>query len=880
MRVIYNLRTIVILAILSACLFTIPAAAQYSYVNRPAIEVLEDLQQKTSYRFLYREAMIAGISLTMEAQEHSVLQKLASNLAFKNINVKVDSSRKQIILFQSGKESAGKKIRISGQVIDASTGERLPFATIAWKEDDQLRGVTSNTAGAFNFRNIFTQPRVTIRASYVGYATETLEIDLSQNEHIQDLTLRLRPTLVGGKEVVITGTNYYASLDTSLQQSVDIGTFSPLGETNTIRALQQLPSVNINTALEDGINVRGSSSDGFQILLDDITIYNQSHLFGLVDSFNADALKTSGLFYDITPAQYQAPPGGTLSLYTKTGSLNEVEGLAGISNSSYRLTLEGPVKKGKSSWLISGRNSYMNSVNWLNNTKLIEWGLDVNRPREILAENLTNIESQLTRPGASDATFFDLHGKVYAEGRSGSRFILSGYYGQDDTRQGAERLFRTFNTGDGDRIESRQVDTRNNWSNLAGSMQYQVPLSSGAYSYTTAGVSIYETDFLKEDFSYIRLNRSTDSFQLFTFPFKNKSILNEVKAKQQFDLTFFDFQWTLGSSYHYYYGEYFEDSFDRPGFLTETGSHLLEGYAQVDISSIRYLDIFAGMRLHYYSNGSYLKWSPRLKAKIFPDSRVSASIGYSKNYQFLNEVSLSNVISSDIWVLANELQAPTAVDYYSAGLYLKPFNHTYFQVEGYLKDYKNVRLHEINTFSLSNTFSELPWFSSNSGHGEGVEFFMKNQFPVVALSQAFTISRMQLQNPVLNNGEPFYVDWDRRYRYSATLEVHPLAHFSFYLSWMYATGNPNKLAVFGPDNDQRLDDYMRTDLSLEYGRTLSFGDFKTSISLYNVLDRKNPWYRELTFVIDRSTSQNRFRSVPVDVYDLGIQPAFNISLSF
>jgi len=861
------------------CLSTGKAWAQFAYTDEPFINVIDDIQERTPFRFLYREAMISDISVTLTAESQDLFSKLTSSLQFEAVALKVDSARKQVIVYRNDKSTTGKKVRISGQVIDATTGERLPFATISWHNEGTLRGVTANSAGTFQFNHTFNKPEVTIKASYVGYTVKTLDIDLRENSDISELNFRLEPTFVGGNEVIITGMNYYSAIDTSLKQSVDIGTFSPLGETNSIRALQQLPAVNINTALDNGINVRGSSADGFQVLLDGITIYNQSHLFGLLDSFNSDALQTSSMFYDITPAQYQAPPGGTLSFYTKTGSINEVKGSAGISNTSYRFTLEGPIREGTASWLISTRNSYMNSIDWMNNTSLIEWGLDVNRPREVLETNLIDVESQLVNPVNSDARFFDLHGKVYFEGKSGNRFIISGYYGQDDTEQESNRLFRSFQSNNPARVELRPVETTNSWGNAAGSIQFQSPLSSSAYSYTTAGFSIYDTDFNKDDFTYVRLNDVNNTFQLFTFPFEIKSIINELKAEQRFDLSFWDATWTFGGSYHYYAGEYFEDSFDRPGFFTETTVHRFDAYAQVDITTFSWIDIFAGNRAHYYSDGNFLKFSPRLKAKLFPDSKISGAIGYSKNYQFLNQISLSNIISSDIWVLANELQPPAAVDYYSAGIYFKPFRHTHFQVEAYRKNYDNVRLHEINTFSLNNTFSESPWFADNSGTGEGIEFYLRNQFRYFGLAQSFTISKMELQNEVLNDGEPFYVDWDRRYRYGTTLELYPHNNFSVFLSWMYATGTPNKLAVFGPSNEQRLDNYMRADLSLEYQEEFRFGAFKASFSVYNLTDRNNPWYRELALVIDQSSSLNR-RNVPVEVYDLGIQPAFNISFSF
>ncbi|NGP76976.1 TonB-dependent receptor [Balneolaceae bacterium YR4-1] len=866
--------------IIACFLLPLTAIAQYNYTNEPLLQVIDDIQQKTSYRFLYREAMISEIRVSFRADNDNLMDELSNSLQFQPVALKVDRARNQVVIHRNSKTDRGKRVTVSGQVVDATTGERLPFATISWKSNGSVEGVTSNSAGAFNFTHTFVNPEITIRTSYVGYATEELVLDLSENSDISDINFRLQPTFVGGNEIIITGMNYYSTVDTSLQQSVDIGTFSPLGESNSIRALQQLPAVNINTALDNGLNVRGSPADGFRILLDGITIYNQSHLFGLLDSFNSDALQTSGLFYDITPAQYQAPPGGTLSFYTKTGSLNEIRGTAGLSNTTTRLTLEGPISKGKGSWLISGRNSYMNAIDWLNNSTLIEWGLDVDRSQQVLADNLIDIESRLVRPVESNAHFFDLHGKVYFEGKSGNRFILSGYFGQDNTEQQANRVFRSFDSISGNRIELRPVETDNSWSNVAGSIQYQAPLSSTSYSYTSAGLSIYDTDFGKDDFTYYRLNEASESFQLFTYPLEMKSIINEIKGEQRFDFSFWSATWTFGGSYHYYSGEYFEDSFDRPGFFTQNTAHRVDAYAQVDLTKFEWFDLFGGNRTHYYSNGNYLKFSPRVKLKLFPKADLSASIGYSKNYQFLNQISLSNIVSSDIWILATDLQPPSSVDYFSAGIYLKPFKHTHFQIEAYKKEYENVRLHEINTYSLNNTFSDSPWFSDNSGEGEGIEFYLRNQFRHFALSQAFTLSRMQLQNPLLNQGEPFYVDWDRRYRYNSTVELYPISNLSVFVSWMYATGTPNKLAIFGPANDQRLEDYMRTDLSVEYRKEFKSATLKTTFSVYNLTDRNNPWYRELSLVLDQSAGQNRFSNVPVEVYDLGIQPSFNISVSF
>lgn len=857
---------------------------QFVFKEQPVQEIIREIQAETDWRFLYREALVTDIRLSFETERENLIESLREKLEPHKLSVRVDSAHNQaIIVKQSGGSLELPKkqsiIRISGQVVDELTGERLPFATISWQNNGQTQGVSANSSGKFQLNRRSTDPKIILTCSYVGYQGETVQFDVSKNKKLEEVTFRLKPKRIDGNELVVTGTNYYGQIDENTAGLVDIGMFSPMGGTNSVRALQSLPSTSLTPALNGDMHVRGSPADGFRVLLDGITIFNQTHLFGLLDSFNSDVLQRSNFFYDIAPAQYQAPPGGTLSMVTKTGSLNEFSANPGASNTSYRLTLEGPLNQGSSSWLISGRGSYLNSVNWLNNSNLIQWGLNVNRPREVLDPDLVNIESQLVSPGMTSAHFLDLHGKLYFEGQNSSRFIISGYYGQDNTEQEADRQVRSFDSSN-QNFELRKVSTTNDWSNGAVSLQYQDQLSEQVFSQTTAGVSIYRSDFSKDDFTYTRVNRENGTFQLFVFPFENRSILNELKAEQQFDFNYDPWLISAGLLYQYYLGEYYEDSFDRPGFLTNRTSHKTDLYANIDYSGWDWLDLSAGARMYYYTNGEYLRWSPRLKLRLFPQSPISIGGGFSRNYQFLNKISLSNTVTSDVWILSNNTQPPNEVDYYSVGIYLEPTNWLYAQLEGYYKDFSNVRLHEINALSLTNTFNDAPWYANNNGIGQGIELLVRNRVGRINLSQTFTISEMQLSNPAINNGEPFYVDWDRKFRYGATLESEPLNHVFLYLSWMYATGAPNKLATFGAGNDERLGNYQRTDITIEYKNRLSFGKLQASVSVFNLFDRQNPWYRDLAFVKDQSTNRSRIRTVPVNVYDIGMQPSFNLSLSF
>ncbi|MDR8390888.1 TonB-dependent receptor [Aliifodinibius sp. S!AR15-10] len=872
---------ILFLGTISLCLLAIPVYGQFSYNNAPLIEIINDLQNQTPYRFLYREAHINQVNLSFKSTEDDLLSSMRPLLEHQKIAMRVDTARKQVILFRSKTTRKTSRVQISGFVVDASTGERLPYATVKWKQHGEVKGTISNSAGYFVIDNASTSSKLLLTASYIGYGPSTAEINLGANSPVNDLTIRLSPESIDGNEIVVTGQKYFNSINEELERFVDIGSFSPFGETNTIRGLQQLPSVGMTTAMSDGIHVRGSSSDGFHVMLDGTSIFNQSHLFGLLDSFNSDVLRRSGLFYDIAPAQYQAPPGGTLSLLTKTGSLNNLSATAGFSNSSYRATIEGPIKKGKSSWLLSGRHSYMNTVDWLNNAGLVEWGLDIDRSREILEPNLVDVESRLITPGDYQARFYDLHGKLYFEGDHGGRFYVSGYYGADLTDQAAERLVRTFNdVANSGELSPINVETQNGWYNLAGSVHYENSISTSVFNHSMAGFSVYETDYSKEDFTYVQFDEGNTLMQAFVYPFANRSIINEFKAEESIDLDFYTFIWTIGSSYQYYLGEYYERSFDRPGFFSHVSSHKINAYTQLDFNGWKYLRMNAGARVHYFTNGSFLGASPRIKLELLPEQAVSFSFGYSRNYKFLHQVNLFNVVSSDVWVLSNESQPPSEVDYITTGLYLKPAPFTFLQAEAYVKSFDNLRLHEINTQSLTNTFAEAPWFFDNSGYGRGLELLLKNSFNRFSLTQTFTWSRMELENSRIRQGAAFPVEWDRTYRYSISAELNPVDNFHLYLSWMYASGTPNQLATFGPDTQKRLNDYYRTDLSLEYKLKTQHISSDLSVSFFNLFDRQNPWYREYSFVIDRTKPRDRLRTTPVTVFDLGFQPSFNFSLTF
>lgn len=857
-------------------------SAQYDFDQTPVLEIIDAIESEDQYRFLYRESQLAGISLSFSASSESIIDSLRAGLSRFNIAVEADTSRKQIILYKQSTSSAAQ-FSVSGQVVDAETGERLPYATVYFEKNGTKKGVATNASGVFSIKETLSGKSVILNCSYLGYENNQIQLNLNEHTSFKDLTIRLMPTAVQANDIIVTGFTYPSGSDSIYRNFVNAGVLNPLGENNTTKALQALPSVTNGTALNNGINVRGSSADATHILLDGITIYNQSHLFGLLDSFNPSALQTSGFFYDVTPAQFQSSPGGTIAMLTKTGSLNDFGASAGLSNTAFNATLQGPIVPGKSSWLFSGRTSYMNALNWFQNDELIAFGLNIDRPSNLSGDNITNLESRLVFPGEYDAAFFDLHGKMYVEFENGSRLIAGAYYGADDVSQNAERLVRRFTPNNpGQRFAREEVKTLNEWGNFSSSLSYKSPVSGRLYSSSMAAVSIYNSEFSKDDFVYNRVQQNGANIEVFTFPLQNESIFNEVKLDQSFDLVLPNTQWTFGASYQYFLGEYFEESFDRPGFLTSFESSLADLYAQLDVTSLDIVDVHLGSRLHYYTDGDYLYYSPRVKLKFFNERDVSLGLGYSRNYQFTHRLAFYNISSPDVWILSSEEQPPTASDYFTAGVYFRLLNNTLFQVEGYHKSLDNARLFDINAQTLINSFNAPPWFYDNDGTAKGLEFLLKNRFQKWTLTHSYTLSEATFQNPNLLGGEEFHAEWDRTHSFNSTIEYRVIPNLKTFFSLTVASGTPNRLYFLQVEDQQRLDDYRRVDIGFEYDMELDGTQVEIGASVFNLLDHQNTWYRELDLVIDTSVpaSQRRLSSQAVNVYDLGIQPSFNVMVRF
>lgn len=304
-----------------------------------------------------------------------------------------------IVLLTSIFSFSQDKFTLSGTIADLKTKETLIGVNVFILETKT--GITTNEYGFYSI----TLPKgeYTISISYVGY--QVIEEKVSLNSNIKKNILISESSQLL-KEVVIVDNKKRVDIRKP-EMSVNKLTIQEIkempvifGEVDIIKSILTLPGVTNAGEGQSGFNVRGGSADQNLVLLDEATIYNSSHLFGLFSVFNPDAIKDLKLYKGGIPARYGGRLSSVLDIYQKEGNKNDFHMNGGIGLISSRILAEGPIVKGKGSFVVAGRASYAHLF-----LKLVD------------NPNL--------------AYFYDLNTKLSYSLNEKNNIYLSGYFGRD-----------------------------------------------------------------------------------------------------------------------------------------------------------------------------------------------------------------------------------------------------------------------------------------------------------------------------------------------------------------------------------------------------------------------------------------------------------------
>ena len=818
-----------------------PAAAQaqpadvprYSLAleDKPLRAVLERLTSKTNLALVYRTALVEGKRATCTRDQVPAPVLLRCVLGGTGLAARRLPSG-TFVIEADGASEDDESHTVSGYVEDAETGERLAGATVYAPGHEA--GTTTNRYGFFSL----TLPGGLTRLSfsYTGYTavrdTLALRSDTSRSAALSPQTLRLAEVAVEGQRAAprLEETSRMSRIEVPVEQIEQAPVL--LGEADVFKTLQLLPGVKQGIEGTSGLYVRGGDPGQNLILLDGVPVYNASHLFGFLSVFNTHALQSVELSKGGFPARYGGRLSSVIDVRMKEGNLRDYRTRGSVGLLSSRITTEGPIIEGKTSYLVSGRRNYIDLV----------------------------AQPFLPNEGATPtAYFYDLNAKVNHIFSERDRLYLSAYAGRD--RFGFEDV-------EGSELASAHLG----WGNLTTALRWNHVYSGRLFS--NARLTYSQYDFGVRVRAKSRADRSSEKK---VFQLDYGSDIRDVSAEV-------DFEYRPAPRHTVRFGAKGTAHLFQPGAaefevtgtvppdsLSPERIPAQEGQLYVEHDARLTERLRANVGLHasafHVEGRTYTALQPRLSARYLLPGGWGLKGSFATMRQYVHLLTHSGVgLPTDLWVPATDRLRPQRA--WQAGVGLSRTMGPYeMRAEGYYKAMDNVITYEPGA-SYTNTGSFEEKVATGRGWSYGAELFVQKKAGRTTGWLSYTLSWAGRQFDAINDGDAFPHRYDRRHSLSAVVTHRLSERFNLSGTWAYRTGRTETLPKatyratgkpynfvgsrtvygvhhYGARNGFRMPAYHRLDLGVDWhlarahpdegdhsAHTLSFG-------LYNAYSHEN-----------------------------------------
>lgn len=728
---------------------------------------------------------------------------------------------------------AQNKYTLSGYVRDSVSGEAIIAATVSVNG----KAVNSNAYGFYSITLAEGVHAVTV--SHVSYLTQAFSVQLPANVEQNFL---LAPKSAALNEVVVYSRKrdgnvrnaQMGRVDLSINQIKSIPAF--LGEVDVLKAIQLLPGVQSAGEGNSGFYVRGGGPDQNLIILDDAVVYNSGHLFGFFSIFNSDAIKNTSLIKGGMPAQYGGRLSSVLDVTMKDGNNQNFQAEGGIGLIASRLSIQGPVKKNKSSFIISARRTYIDAL-------------------------VKPFISKESNAYGSGYFFYDLNAKINYSFSEKDKLYLSGYFGRDVFTYRDKKL-------------SFKADIP--WGNATGTLRWNHVFSPKLFANTTLLYNSYHFNFgaaqnnfeiglasgikdatLKTDFDFypsvqhkLKFGGVITHHQFIpnvTSGRQDSVLFQPNNEDQKYALeaaVYMQDEWEVGDNLKLNYGLRWS-SFVQIGpytqYLKDANQNKLDSTVYKSFETVK----------------AYTGLEPRVTLRYALNATTSLKASVTRNLQFIHLVSnAGTTLPTDLWVPSTLNVKPQISWQYAGGVFKNLANNQYeTSVEVYYKRMQNqIEYREGYSPSLRDPEEE---FVFGKGWSYGAELFVNKVRGQLTGWVGYTLSWTWRQFPLLNEGEKYFAKYDRRNDLSLVAAYELNSKWKLGGVFIYATGNatslPERFYVidgvltqeYSAINKYRLPAYHRLDVSATYTpqhkekkRVQSSWVF----SIYNLYNRKNPYF--------------------------------------
>ena len=790
-----------------------------------------------------------------------------------------------------------KRITISGFVKEKGSQELLTGANVYITRS--ATGAATNNYGFYSL-TIPASDSVTITCSLVGYETITetisartdveLSLALSSIRQLDEVTISARK-----QDDNVSGSAQMSVVEIPIDQIKKIP--SLLGEKDVLKGLQLMPGVQKGTEGQTGLYVRGGGPDQNLIILDDAVVYNASHLFGFFSVFNSDAIKRVELTKGGFPARYGGRLSSVVEMDMKEGNKEKLHGEGGIGLISSRLTLEGPIKKGKSSFLVSGRRTYI----------------------DVLAAPVLNVmqkkkEQKGFRPGYY---FYDLNAKINYDLGAKDKLYVSGYLGQD-------KFYVKEESG------SFKMKAGLNWGNTTATMRWNHVFNRKLF----ANTALVFTNFNFTTTSYIREPIVDESNATTESRLRYDSRIQDLSFKSDFDFypnalhaIKFGVQGTRHKSTPSALAmsgtdaEGTIDPLEKPMYSLEGGAYVEDTWQPFDA-----LKMNLGFRMSYFKadKKTYLNPEPRFSAalKLAPD--FSAKASYARMNQYVHLLSNTGLgLPTDLWVTSTDRIAPQQSSQVAFGLAKDLQNKGLtITLEGFYKDMQRILSYREGASFLGvngENANDVSWqdnVTPGKGWSYGSEFLVQKKSGKFSGWIGYTLSWIYWKFPELNNGQTFHPRYDRRHDVSVVGIYELNKRITMSASWVYGTGNaltvpsaiyypmsdnfftrydPSDKALndlylnqnsndrryaaseFPAKNSFRAEAFHRLDLAIQFHKKKKRHERTWEFSVYNAYNRKNPFFYDRS---EEKMSDGEWKTVLKKYSLFPVVPSFSYNFKF
>lgn len=705
---------------------------------------------------------------------------------------------------------------MSGYIKDGATGETLLGATVYIKELE-----TGTTTNEYGYYSVTVPPdSFTVKFAYIGFNDFEDRYLIKENITVN---IELAPEAEELTEIVVKANSNREQVN-STQMSVDRLTTKQakilpaiFGEVDIIKTLQLKPGVSSGGEGSSGIVVRGGGPDQNLIILDEAIVYNPNHLFGFFSTFNADAVKDVQLYKGGFPAQYGGRLSSVIDVRLKEGNRKKFSGSGGIGLISSRLTLEGPIVKDKGSFMFSGRRTYADLI-----TRTINKANEDNPDFDKIPNYF----------------FYDLNTKLNYDLGEKNRVFASGYFGRDK-----------FSFRDDD------INFDFDWGNTTTTARWNHVFDPKLFLNTT---------FTFSDYQYT-INTEFDEFS-----FELTSGIRDYNLKADFYFAptpQHNIRFGGNLTYHDFTVSRLEANIETEDEPLFASTSLLDGwemsiYANDDFEVNDKLKINLGLRGSGFANQGtfYFGLEPRVSTKYSIKDNLSIKASFARMYQYIHLVSSSGAsLPTDVWFPSTEKIKPQISDQLAVGFTLSIGEQFILSNEYYYKwQQRQIDFKDGADLFINPDLEQE--FVFGRGYSYGTEIYLEKKEGKLTGWLGYTLAWTWREFPDISGGQRFHPRYDRRHDISIVMMYELHRKWTITGSWVYNTGNayslpasraiifegpgvqPRIVNIYPERNSLRQPSYHRLDFGLVYKFFPRFGEADLTLSVYNALDRRNPYF--------------------------------------